>query len=443
MSQQPLDLRKSISIISRLKAVVGIVSALGLLAGVGYAALNPPDPTSTAVVSFPSSVRSTATEVVIAGSEPVLAGASVRLSPPVPVDQLRSEIQVKSLTTYLMAVTATGKNASDAEAAANAVAQSYINYVANGKNPVGHVDALLFQPASSATTPSRLQAMLISGLIGLVAGALVGSVAALAIGRKDRRLRERDDIANSIGIPVLASVPVGHPSDPADWLKLLENYQPQAVHAWQLRTVLQYVGIIDQASHRPAYSENGQAVPGSDGDSVSLGVVSLSSDRGALALGPQLAAFAASQGIPTALVVGPQQDANAAATLRTVCAAPLSSAKLPSLLRFVAPDDQYADEEKGAALIVAVIVVDGRAPKMPAAVRTATTVIGVSAGGATAEQLAGAAVAAAADGREVTGILVADPEQTDQTTGRVPRLIRPPRRRLPNRLKGIVTESRR
>jgi hypothetical protein len=227
-------------------------------------------------------------------------------------------------------------------------------------------------------------------------------------------------------------------------MKLLENYRPQAVHAWQLRTVLQYVGIIDQASRRPAYSDNGQAVPGSDGDSVSLGVVSLSSDRGALALGPQLAAFAASQGIPTALVVGPQQDANAAATLRTVCAAPLSSAKLPSLLQFVAPDDQYVDEEKkGAALIVAVIVVDGRAPVMPAAVRTATTVIGVSAGGATAEQLARAAVAAAADGREVTGILVADPEQTDQTTGRVPRLIRPPRRRLPNRLKGIVTESRR
>jgi len=49
-------------------------------------------------------------------------------------------------------------------------------------------------------------------------------------------------------------------------------------------------------------------------------------------------------------------------------------------------------------------------------------------------------VAAAADGREVTGILVADPEQTDKTTGRVPQLMRPPRRRLPNRLKGVVTE---
>ena len=43
---------------------------------------------------------------------------------------------------------------------------------------------------------------------------------------------------------------------------------------------------------------------------------------------------------------------------------------------------------------------------------------------------------AAADGREVTGILVADPDPDDQTTGRIPHLARPVRRRLPNRLRG-------
>ena len=45
-------------------------------------------------------------------------------------------------------------------------------------------------------------------------------------------------------------------------------------------------------------------------------VLSLSSDPRAIALGPQLAVFAASQGIPTALVIGPQQDATVTATLR-------------------------------------------------------------------------------------------------------------------------------
>jgi len=76
-------------------------------------------------------------------------------------------------------------------------------------------------------------------------------------------------------------------------------------------------------------------------------------------------------------------------------------------------------------------------------VRTTAAVLGVSAGRATAEQLARAAVAAGADGREVAGILVADPEPTDKTTGRVPQLIRPSRRRQPSRLKGVVTESTR
>ena len=46
---------------------------------------------------------------------------------------------------------------------------------------------------------------------------------------------------------------------------------------------------------------------------LSLAVLSLSSDPDALALGPQLAVFAAAQGIPTSLVIGPQQDAAATA----------------------------------------------------------------------------------------------------------------------------------
>ena len=50
-------------------------------------------------------------------------------------------------------------------------------------------------------------------------------------------------------------------------------------------------------------------------------VISLSSDQGALALGPQLAVFAASLDIPTTLVIGPQGAVNTAAALRTACTA--------------------------------------------------------------------------------------------------------------------------
>ena len=71
----------------------------------------------------------------------------------------------------------------------------------------------------------------------------------------------------------------------------------------------------------------------------SLAVLSLSSDRKALALGPQLAVFAASLGIPTALVVGPQQDTNVTATLRAACAAPASHERSRNLHVTVSDDN--------------------------------------------------------------------------------------------------------
>ena len=286
----------------------------------------------------------------------------------------------------------------------------------------------------------------------VLAGALIGIIVALAIDRNDRRLRERDEIAKSIGIPVLASVPVAHPSAAAGWMKLFESYSPAAMHAWQLRTALQQLGMPGLGSGRPAYNGNGSSLYeddrasmyGGDDGRFSLMVLSLSSDSGALALGPQLAVFAASQGIPTSLVIGPQQDAAATATLRTACAAPLSEASnRHGMLQVIAYDEGGVDMQPDTDLVIVVAVVDSRTPRMPDTMRTNATVIGVSAGAATAEQLARAAVAADADGRRVTGILVADPEPTDQTTGRVPNLGRPARRGLPSRLRGVVTEIKR
>jgi hypothetical protein len=368
------------------------------------------------------------------------------------LDALRLGVQVSSPAPYIISVTAQGKNAADAEATANAVANSYISYVGSPHSPVGGIGARLLESARSASGTAPIEWTVICGLLGGLAGALIGVIVALAIGRNDRRLRERDEIANSIGIPILASVPVAHPSAAAGWTKLLEDYKPTAVHAWQLHTALQQLEMARSGSGRPAYDGNGSSLFGNgrapmydgDGGRFSLAVLSLSSDSGALALGPQLAAFAASQNIPTWLVIGPQQDAAAAATLRTACAAQMPRDSIRrGLLQVIAYDEGGVDIQPGVALVVLVAVVDSRAPKMPDTMRTNATVIGVSAGAATAEQLARAAVAAAADGREITGILVADPDPADQTTGRIPHLARPARRRQPNRLRGVVTEIRR
>jgi hypothetical protein len=97
-------------------------------------------------------------------------------------------------------------------------------------------------------------------------------------------------------------------------------------------------------------------------------------------------------------------------------------------LRTALADDGHLDQQV-AGLSVVVAVVDGWAPRPAGLVRTDATVLGVSAGAATAEQLARVAASAAADGRHIAGILVADPDPADPTTGRLPQLARPTRGR--------------
>ena len=445
MSEQALDLRRSIRIIRRHRVLVSLVAALGVLAGVALALLSRPIFTSSALIVFPGAQQSAqatagpgadpfmATQVVVAGSDPVLFGALRNISPAVSVQTLRSEIKVSSQTSNILSINAKSGTKAQAETTANAVARSYVNYVSSSHSLVGQVSANMLQSAMSAVGTSRIKQLLVYGLIGAVAGALIGAIAALAISRSDRRLRERDEIANCIGVPVLASFPVAHPTDPAGWTKLLEDYEPGAVHALHLRQALQQI-------RTPGASLNN----GRLGSSSSLAVLSLSSDPGAVAIGPQLAVFAASLGIPTALIIGPQQDAAVTATLRISCSAPPSaSSKRPRYLRVAIADRSYADEQAGVVLTVVVAVVDALNPQVADTMRATTTVLGVSAGAATAEQLALAAASAAADGREIAGIFVADPEPSDRTTGRIPRLARTAQRSLPTPLKSTTTEMRR
>jgi capsular polysaccharide biosynthesis protein len=449
MSQQVLDLRRSVQIVRRHKILLGVIMALGIAAGCAYSVLKPPMLTSTALVVLPESQNTaaaggtaagagpdgyTATQEVIASSTEVLSAALPNARPAMSLQQLRGDVQIASVTPYVLSISAKGKVAADAEATANAVAKSYVALVNGASSPVGRVSASLLEPATSAAGKGPLEALIVSGLLGALGGAAIGVITSLAVSRNDKRLRVRDEIANAIGIPVLASLPVAHPSDAGGWTRLLQEYKPGAVHAWRLRMALQRLRRSDD------FIDNGR-----DHRSGSLLVLSLSSDPGALALGPQLAVFAASLGIPTALVVGPQQDANAAATLRTACGvAPPASVQQSSHLRVAAYDDGDFGGLPGASFSVVVATVDSQAPQMPDTMRTTATVLAVSAGAATADQLAKVAVSAAIDGREIVGILVADPEPDDNTTGQMPQLAKPVRRRRQSaRVNGLTTETRR
>ena len=449
MSQETLDLRRSIRIIRRYKLLMGVMVTLGVLAGGAYAVVQPPMVTSTAIVLLSQSGVAaqagaeaaanggpnpwTTTPVVIATSNPVLMGALPHVSPAMSIDQLRGEVQIGTQTSYIISVSVTAKAGADAAANANAVAESYIAYIGSANNPVGETQGQLLQKATTGTGSSlvkRIVGYAVFALLGAILGAAIGAVIALARNRSDKRLRQRDEIANSIGVPVLASFPVGHPSSPGDWIKLLKDYKPGPLHALQLRKTLQQ---LEMAAGVNFDRENSR---------WSFTVLSLSSDPGALALGPQLAAFSASQGIPTALVVALQQDATVTAALQTACVAPPASSEWPAHLRVLITDSEV-EEQSGAELTVVVGVVDSQNPQVPDMMRTTATLFGVSAGAVTADQLARGAMSAVSDGREITGILVADPDSDDRTTGRVPQLGRRGQRTLPTRVTGIATEIRR
>jgi len=428
MSEQALDLRRSVQIVRRHKFTVGIAAALGLAAGVAFAVLRPPMLTSQAqVILPPAAARYIGTQAVIAKSDPVLLGAMHQLHPPLPLTTLDRRVQARSLTPRIITINAQGTSVAQAVATANAVANSYVSYISSTSIPGGRVVARMLQKATGAAGTSLAKRLLITGGLGLLVGALIGAIVALAIGRKDRRLRERDDIADAIGVPVLASFPVHHPSDAKGWAKLLDEYTPGAVSAWGLRKALHHLGLTDAKG----------------GNGASLAILSLSTDRGALSLGPQLAVYTASLGIRTELVISPQQGVTTTATLQAACAVPPSAqSKRSSRLRVSVRDHGRVDQQKTASLTVAAAVVDTQTPQVADTMQTTVTVLGVSAGVATAEQLARVAVSAAGDGRQIAGILVADPEATDHTTGRLPQLAPSSHRRLPTRMTGTTTETR-
>ena len=430
MSNQALDLRRSLQILRRHKIFVAASAVLGIGAGLGYAVLTPPMLTSTASVYLPSSVHDISTQVVFATSDPVLSGAARTLDSSESPATLRAAIQVKNVTTNIIAFSAPGKTAAQAERTADAVAKSYVTYIDAPSRPGPPVQAriLTSAKAAGASGPSKVKHWLTYGALGALAGLLIGSIVVLATRRRDRRLQERDEIADSIGVPVLTSVRADHhPTDAPGWRKLFEDYEPGVVDAWRLRKALRQlwpVGAIESDSKTGGW--------------CSLAVLSLSSDPKALALGPQLAAFAASLGIPTTLVVGPQQDTNAAAMLRTACTAPVSRASL----RVAVSDQDKTDRLEGADLVVVVAIVDGDKPQVADTMRATATVLAVSAGAVTAEQLARVATSAASDGRDISGTLVANPDPADHTTGRVPELSRPAHKRMPNRMIGEYARIR-
>jgi hypothetical protein len=338
-------------------------------------------------------------------------------------------VKARSVTNNIVSISAQGTTPGQAEDTANAVTASFIAYLTSNASAAGKVPTKILQLATAATGMQLSVWRIITGGLGAAVGLVIGVIAALGLGAGDRRLRWRDEIADAIGIPVLASLAVRHPTTPSGWARLLEEYDPPPGLAWRLTNALQYLGLLDSRMARRA----------SPGDR-SVAVLSVASDRRAMAIGPQLAVFAASLGIRTELIVDHQSSTNATATLRAACAAYRPSPGRAGTLQLsVDEPGRSAGGASDAELRVAVVVLDDRSPQLDRVRAARATVVAVSSGVLTAEQLARVAAAAGASGHDVDGIFVADPDSSDSTTGRIPQLVRSGRRGKPTRLTGTTT----
>ncbi|HWD77503.1 MAG TPA: hypothetical protein VG497_01420 [Kribbella sp.] len=412
MGAQQLDVRKSWRAIRRHRLIVAAVAAVGLLGGIAYGLAVPAMQTATSLVVLPppaanepaaaaaagggggTATQAIATQVYIAGSEPVLKSAGQNLTPALPAEKVRTRVKVSAVTDDIIKIDAKGTTAQQSMQLANAVAEIYLVFVTTDQKLPGDLGkktgARVLEQATTARGGNILVHLGILGLLGALAGGAIGAIGVLARARGDRRLRLRDEIADAIGLPVLASVSSYRATDMSDWAYLLEHYSPTAVEAWSLRKTLHHLGLDVRGG-----------TPGT------LTVLSFAGDDKALPLGPQLAALATSIGFSASIVV-----------------------------------DGHQEPAGDSALTIHLVVVDRDAPHVEGTEPTTHTIIALSAGAVTAEELARLAVAAAADDRNIDGIVVTDPDPTDRTVGRVTASTRRTSSRLPTLLTGTARRTK-
>jgi hypothetical protein len=281
------------------------------------------------------------------------------------------------------------------------------------------------QPAAAATGPSIVVRLLVWAPASAFVCTIITVAVLLTAARRDPRVRLRDEIADAVGSPVLAAVRSMPQSSVAGWSTLLETYEATATESWAFRRLLRSLAPGD---HRPE-----PGVAGKVDHPKSLTVVSLSGDARGIAIGPQLAAFASSLGVVTQIFTAAGQ--RSAPSLWAACATEREVGARPGLYIGDVSDREAID------LTIVLVTVDRRQPTLGDTPASAATILSVAAGTATAQELARVAVAVDDTGRRVDGIVVADPDQGDHTSGRHTMEERSRQLPLPVRLTGIPSSG--
>ena len=218
----------------------------------------------------------------------------------------------------------------------------------------------------------------IHGLYGLIGGLVIGCIIAISKGRRDRRLRRRDDIAGAIGVPVVASIGAEPCKTTNEWASVINSYKPDVLDTWSLRRILRDLDVGDADKH------------------ASVRVISFSDDLAALAVGPEMASFAVGLGLSTRLLVG---DHPAMGSLRAACAIASQTPLAERLLTFAEPEASPSETQTSRPnLTITVVVVERSRPHVEPS-DDDFSLLGLSAGSATSEDLARLALAAIDAGR--------------------------------------------
>lgn len=290
--------------------------------------------------------------------------------------------------------------------------------------------ASVIQKASPAERSGLLRRYLVAALVGAVVALALGASLVTLVTRRDRRLHHRDDIADAVGSPVVASVHSQDADSVASWISLLRSYTPGPVDAWAWRQALRHLMSLES----PAGEGRLRDVEGKATPPRSVAVITLAGDPRGLVAGPQLASFAASLGLRTRL--GCVQRHEAAAALWAACSSfDQGHETRPNLWVESRPD---GGQELDLSVVLA--VVDRQEPKLVEVPASAVVVLALSAGSATAEELARLAVTVDDAGARIRAIVVTDPDNLDRTTGRLLQHDRAQQAPLPSRVTGTLPD---
>jgi capsular polysaccharide biosynthesis protein len=422
----------------------------------------------------------TVTQVYIVRGTPVLDRAGKSVRPVLSGAEVKQRVKIAAKTSNLIEIRAFSRNAQQAQTLSQAVADAYIatlrddpSNLGDGSNGASEMPTIV-QPAAPASGPSQSQRLLTWALAGALLAAVGTAIVLLIRRRRDPRVRARDDLADAVGSSLLAVVRSRPQGSVAGWLTLFETYEAPAEEAWAFRQVLR--ALAGPSDSRDPARSGSKRTPGRVDHPGSLTVIAFSGDERAGAVGPQLAVYAASLGITTRFVVATRHDS--VASLWAACAtdrdlklgsalvleaggaegttpgrdasprpmadalAGPSNSRVAKELRLQAGQSEYSVvypprgttdagqkvshpsteprdmSPRSADLTIVFTVVDRRKPTLYGVPATTATLLSISPGVSTREELARLAVAVDDAGRRIDGVVVADPDPSDRTTGR-------------------------